>query len=352
MQERLNRKLPAWVERIVHLSRRDKLVLIGSVIAFGMFFIDPAVYRWARDLDPNVRAIFKFITDIGKSGWVLILTGTLVMTCVALGYRASHRRLRIGRLYAGQVIAFIFLAVATTGIAASLLKNSIGRARPKLFELDGSFHFSPFAFDSDFASFPSGHSTTTFALATALALLMPRIAVPIYAAAAWIAASRFLTGAHYVSDVVAGAALGIGGTLLLREVMCRRRSLFERRAEGAHLRGQRLGDWVLTELPDAVMAWIRSVVVAPVMGLWRGDKQKDTRPPRGGVSLQELAAAPEGMGALFASPHSRVSDPIEADLAPDATPGPLPMPFAAHRGGNAEASEPCPLAGAGTPPQQ
>ncbi|ODA67367.1 undecaprenyl pyrophosphate phosphatase [Methyloligella halotolerans] len=219
---------------------RDKAIIAGSLIAFGMFFLDPLVLRWARELDPNVRHIFWTITDVGKSGWVLIVSGTAVLAFVALGYRATHRRLRIGRLYAGQIAAFIFLSIATTGLFAAFCKLAIGRARPRLYDQVGSFHFSPFAFDANVASFPSGHATTTFALATALAVLWPRYAVPLFTAAAWIAASRFLMGAHYVSDVVAGALAGTVGTLLIRRMLCTRRSIFQDAGDGPCLRGKRI----------------------------------------------------------------------------------------------------------------
>ncbi|XSG83203.1 MAG: phosphatase PAP2 family protein [Methyloligella sp. ZOD6] len=226
------------------LPLRDKAVIVGSLIAFGMFFLDPLVLHWVREMDPNVRHIFWTITDIGKSGWMLILTGIAVLACVALAYRATHRRLRIGRLYAGQIAAFIFLSVAATGLFAALCKALIGRARPRLYDEVGSFHFSPFAFDADLASFPSGHATTTFALATALALLLPRFAVPVFAAASWIAASRFLMGAHYVSDVVAGAFVGTLGTLMIRRALCTRRSIFQEGGNGPCLRGKRIAHWI------------------------------------------------------------------------------------------------------------
>jgi len=241
------------------LPVRDKAIIVGSLIAFGMFFMDPLVLHWARELDPNVRHIFWTITDVGKSGWILILSGTAVLAFVALGYRANHRRLRIGRLYAGQIAAFIFLSVAATGLFAALCKALIGRGRPRLYDEFGSFHFEPFAFDADLASFPSGHATTTFALATALALLWPRFAVPLFTAAVWIAASRFLMGAHYVSDVAAGALVGTVGTLMIRQALCARRSIFQDGTDGPCLRGKRVAAWFQSQRASlrwpAPLAW-------------------------------------------------------------------------------------------------
>lgn len=59
-------------------------------------------------------------------------------------------------------------------------------------------------------SFPSGHSTVTFATATVLQQHFGwKVGVPAYAAASYVAASRIQMKRHYASDVAFGAALGI-----------------------------------------------------------------------------------------------------------------------------------------------
>ena len=80
-------------------------------------------------------------------------------------------------------------------------------------------------------SFPSGHSATSFACATTLALAFPRLAVPLYVLAAAIAYSRVYVGVHYPLDVLGGAVLGVAVAIALRWlVSALRRSRQARRA--------------------------------------------------------------------------------------------------------------------------
>jgi membrane-associated phospholipid phosphatase len=64
--------------------------------------------------------------------------------------------------------------------------------------------------DGTAMSFPSGHAAAAFATATVLQGHYGwKAGLPAYAMAGWVAASRVQTGRHYLSDVVAGATLGI-----------------------------------------------------------------------------------------------------------------------------------------------
>lgn len=226
------------------LGTRDKIIIGVSLIAASCLIVDPLVLRAVQDVDGDARAFFRFITDIGKSGWMLLVTGLAFLAFLYLKSSAKTLRLRAAFGYAAQLAGFVFLTSAVAGLAGSLIKNIIGRARPKLFDDLGSIDFSPFAFKADFASLPSGHATTIFALAATLAILWPAARVPLFTAAAWIAASRVLVGAHYLADVLAGALLGTGVAYLIRDRLAARRWLFVEGPEGPVLRGRRLGSWI------------------------------------------------------------------------------------------------------------
>jgi membrane-associated phospholipid phosphatase len=99
-------------------------------------------------------------------------------------------------------------ASIAAGIAASVVaavKELTDRARPPL----GESAVQPLVPIPESTSFPSGHAATAFAAATAVALLYPRLRVPVLLIAALVALSRVYLGVHYWSDVVVGALVGI-----------------------------------------------------------------------------------------------------------------------------------------------
>jgi membrane-associated phospholipid phosphatase len=86
-------------------------------------------------------------------------------------------------------------AVVVTGVYTGILKKAVQRERP-----DGS----------NSLSFPSGHSSTAFTLATvANSHYGWKVGVPAYVAASAIALSRISNDKHYLTDVVAGATIGV-----------------------------------------------------------------------------------------------------------------------------------------------
>ena len=83
-----------------------------------------------------------------------------------------------------------------------------GRARPGLLVEHGIYGFRLFTRDYDFSSFPSGHAAFIFGVVVALSVVRPGYRSALLAVATVVALSRVLAGVHYLSDVLAGAALG------------------------------------------------------------------------------------------------------------------------------------------------
>jgi len=114
----------------------------------------------------------------------------------------------------GGAAALLLLSGMLGGLTYCVVKWLVGRHRP----VNGidPWHFTPLAgglmglFKSPpNLSFPSGHATLSFATAAALAILIPRWRWAFFLAASLVATERVLENAHYLSDVVAGAGLGV-----------------------------------------------------------------------------------------------------------------------------------------------
>jgi undecaprenyl-diphosphatase len=91
-------------------------------------------------------------------------------------------------------------------ILFNILKRLTGRARPCATETNCWATLLP----PDRFSFPSGHTITAFAVAVPLGLFYPVLLPILIFCAMSVASSRILLGLHYLSDVVAGIAIGCG----------------------------------------------------------------------------------------------------------------------------------------------
>ena len=106
-------------------------------------------------------------------------------------------------------------SVGLAGAATLVLKSLVGRRRPEV-SPDDPYRFNPISFT--FNSFPSGHTTTAFALATSLAMESKSDLsdIALYGLAATTAFARMHVNKHWASDAVVGAGLGILAARIVR----------------------------------------------------------------------------------------------------------------------------------------
>jgi undecaprenyl-diphosphatase len=145
------------------------------------------VHRWRA---PRWFRILMITMTRGGDGWLWYGIGIILAL-----FGGDQRFLAIGAGTAASVTGiFIFRA----------LKHSSKRRRPCEIEP----HCWASILPPDKYSFPSGHSITAFAVATALGMFYPELLAVLLTAAVLIAASRIILGMHFLSDVLAGCAIG------------------------------------------------------------------------------------------------------------------------------------------------
>jgi membrane-associated phospholipid phosphatase len=205
---------------------------LGAAIIVLMYAIDAwEITQMPKRGTPSLWWV-SILTDFGKDEYVLaVLAGLLVaVAIVSPALRGIQRSLLLGL---GTRLQFIFCAVAVPNLVTEVLKYSIGRGRPFVGGEANAFHFSHFAGNPAYYSFPSGHATTAFALALAVSAVWPqaRVAMAVYAIV--IAATRLVLLAHHPSDVVAGALIGLIGTMFVRYWFAARRLGFAIQRDGS-----------------------------------------------------------------------------------------------------------------------
>ena len=177
----------------------------AAVIVGGLILADQDIDREAQKLrSSTTNHISSWTAPLGEEYGFAISAGLF-----GIGLAFDHENLRdTGR----EAVEAAFLGFVLNQL---VLKRAFGRERIE--DSNGRTVFVP---GSSHDSFPSGHTTTAFAIASVIATRSKGWPIPViaYAAAALVALDRINTRDHFASDVVAGAFLGttIGRFLVKR----------------------------------------------------------------------------------------------------------------------------------------
>ncbi|MEO8822643.1 MAG: phosphatase PAP2 family protein [Ginsengibacter sp.] len=162
-------------------------VLLNYSKAAGFILLNPYHTRF-------LDFVFEGITLLGDGIFTIVF-------CLAL------------LLVKKKFLSFIvFISYATSGIVAQVLKALISEARPALFLEKTNY---PYFIDNvtlhNFHSFPSGHSTSIFALVSIIAFASKdkKYAIPLLLLGALVGYSRIYLGQHFILDVTVGSLIGV-----------------------------------------------------------------------------------------------------------------------------------------------
>jgi membrane-associated phospholipid phosphatase len=173
---------------------------LSAVLGAGLllYSVDQDIQQWVQDhRSSSSEDIFKAITHLGDG---VVLIGLMTALYVS-GEVSDSNSLRKTALLSLE-------SWLTTGIIVRGLKSVVGRARPWTGESSHSFH--PFSTRSRFASFPSGHASSAFAVAAVIADQSKKVYIDIlaYSLATLVAISRIHIDKHWASDILVGSAFG------------------------------------------------------------------------------------------------------------------------------------------------
>jgi membrane-associated phospholipid phosphatase len=187
------------------LDEESALITLGIVTAGGLiYWQDQNIRHYARDhrtstlddLSPIVEKIGVFGGDLA---FLAFYGGT--------GYLVENEKMKETALLSLE-------SFAVSGAITVAVKGAVGRARPDVGE--GKSSFKPFAVqklssgDLDYTSFPSGHASDAFSIASVFADMYdsPWVGVTAYGLASLLGLQRIYADRHWASDVFAGAVLG------------------------------------------------------------------------------------------------------------------------------------------------
>ena len=157
--------------------------------------LDAAAYRAIAETPmPTLDEPLRQLSDLANNSklWLAIAGGLFV-----LGGRTGRRAALTGAAAIAISSAIVNLPMKFAGRRRRPDRDGIGVPERRWVEMPTS------------TSFPSGHSASGFAFASAVAGTLPIAAVPLRGLAAAVAYSRVHTGVHYPGDVVVGSLIGV-----------------------------------------------------------------------------------------------------------------------------------------------
>ena len=179
------------------------LVVMAVIALVAGFFLDQATAHWINvHCSPGFKRVMGIVSRVGD--WPAhVIAG---MIGIAIAFAAKSKAWV--RIFMAMIIA-----MALAGLSGRVIKIATGRARPSV---NTEAHWNGPRLSSKYHAFPSGHTATSTAFFVTLFLTRKKIGAALLLIPILIALSRMVVGAHYLSDVIFAAILGVVCALLIR----------------------------------------------------------------------------------------------------------------------------------------
>jgi undecaprenyl-diphosphatase len=172
------------------LSEDKKMKLLYSIHKYDVF-----MFTWLINtrIHSALTQASRYISKTGDGSLYLLIAGFLFW------YKGIE----------SPLLQAVLLAFLIERPVYFILKNGLKRNRPEA----ALQNFHSIITPSDQFSFPSGHTSAAFMMATLLSYYFPLLIIPLYCWAALVGCSRVVLGVHFPTDILVGLLLGISVAL-------------------------------------------------------------------------------------------------------------------------------------------
>ncbi len=194
--------------------------ITAALVVSGIAWFDKPLYLFMRQFDCRLWHLFDWLFDAKM--WIFVSFIVLLAFYIKKSIKQKPRYRNHNNQPSFRALCndafdkirnsyafYVLCSVLAASIVGKILKIVIGRMRPVFFEALDKVGFVPFSTDWAFNSMPSGHTFASFAGLVMLGLLAPKIKWFTWSLAIIIGLSRICVGAHWPSDVIFGAFIGM-----------------------------------------------------------------------------------------------------------------------------------------------
>lgn len=205
-------------------------VITLALVFAGIFWFDKPLYLFMRNFDAPVWRLFDLLFD--AKIWLIVSAVVLLFFYIKKSLKVRPKIKNENNKFSLAVFIkdaflkvhnsyafYVFCSVLATSVVGKILKILIGRARPIFYEALDMTGFFPLSTEWAFNSMPSGHTFASFAGLVMIGLLAPKVKWFTWTLAIIIGASRVFYGAHWPTDVIMGAFIGMAMADLVKAAL-------------------------------------------------------------------------------------------------------------------------------------